>query len=239
MQLSIVLPCRNEEANIEHVVRDCESFLRSRNLDGEVIVVNDGSTDGTRTKAEELSREFSNVKIISHDVNQGYGAAIRTGVDHAAGDLVCFMDSDGQFHAEDIGTLMDHLGTTDFISGIRIKRADPWNRKLNAFLYGTLVRFVLNVRVKDLNCGLKLFKRSIWPDIRPVNATGALFNAEVFLRLRRKGFTLAETGVQHYPRLAGEQTGAKLGVVLMMFKELLALRFHTKNKRIREALKVR
>ncbi len=229
MKLSIVLPCRNEEANLDRVIRDCESFLNARSLDGEIILVDDGSTDGTRETSEALSRAFRNIRVISHAVNQGYGAAIRTGMDAAQGEFVCFMDSDGQFHAEDIGTLLDHLGTADFISGIRIKRADPWNRKLNAWLYGTLVRVVLNVHVTDLNCGLKLFKRSIWRDIRPVNATGALFNAEVFLRLRRKGYTLVETGVHHYPRMAGEQTGAKVGVVMKMFKELVALRFRTKQ----------
>ncbi len=230
MRLSIILPCRNEEANIDHVVRDCESLLQTRGIDGELVITDDGSIDQTPVRAQALAQEFKNIRIVTHTVNQGYGAAIRSGMDKAQGELVCFMDSDGQFHADDIGTLLDNMGTADFISGIRIKRADPWNRKLNAFLYGTLVRLVLNVRVKDLNCGLKMFKRSIWQDIRPMQATGALYNAEVYLRLRRKGYTLSEVPVHHYPRTAGEQTGAKAGVVLKMFKELAALRFQTKGQ---------
>jgi hypothetical protein len=134
------------------------------------------------------------------------------------------MDSDGQFKASDISLLAPLTQRADYVTGIRVKRADTFQRKLNSLLYSLLVRVFLGVHPKDLNCGMKLFRRSLWPAIRPSYATGALINGEIFFALKNAKIPWGETAVPHYPRLAGKPTGANLGVILRTFKELWQLK---------------
>jgi glycosyltransferase involved in cell wall biosynthesis len=224
MTLSLILPCFNEEENIASTVRD--SLKLFEHVDGEIVVVDDGSTDATR----DIVRDYP-IRIIGHAKNLGYGAAVRSGCDAAKGDIIAFMDSDGQFHARDILRLLSHISEYPFVAGSRQNRADPIFRIFNARAYETLVRCILNVDVQDINCGLKAFHRSIWPVIRPIHSTGALFNAEVFMRLQHAGFSWIQVSVPHYPRMAGEQTGANIKVILKMFKELWKLRKTTLDGR--------
>lgn len=219
-----MLPCYNEEGNIERVVRDAFEWMSRRELSGEVVVTNDGSKDGSRGILDRMQRSYPELVVVHHPVNQGYGAALRSGCDRASGDVIAVMDSDRQFAVEDIGRLLPLLQTYDFVTGYREKRADPLRRKINAMLYGFLIRFYLGVKVRDVNCALKVFRRSLWPRIRPTYGTGALYNAEIFLNLKKLKIPWGQTAVPHYARKAGKQTGAKISVILRMFKELAALK---------------
>lgn len=223
MSLSLVLPCFNEEGNIERVTRSCLAWFDLRHLDAEVIVTNDGSKDRSGEILASLSREDARVRVVTHPENRGYGAALRSGCDAATKEFVAFMDGDGQFHASDLALLLPHLAEVSFVTGYRVHRADPLRRKLNAALYGLLLRFYVGLHVRDVNCAFKVFRRSLWPRIRP-DATGALFNAEVFVQLREHGIRWKEIPVPHYPRISGAQTGAKISVILRMFRELHYLR---------------
>jgi hypothetical protein len=98
---------------------------------------------------------------------------------------------------------------------------------VNASLFGILTAVVLGVWVRDINCAMKVWRRSLWPRIRPTHSTGALFNAEMFYRLRLAGIPWKQVPVHHYPRLRGAQTGAKLWVIFRMFRDLLRLRLST------------
>lgn len=224
MTLSVVLPCYNEEANIAETVRKTVAWMQRAGIEGDVIVVDDGSTDGSPAILQRLSTELPMLRVIRHEHNRGYGAAVRTGCDAVETELIAFMDSDGQFEAKDIARLLPGLEKNNLSAGVRVHRADPFNRKLNAWLYGCLVRVVLGIKVLDLNCGLKVYRRTLWQRMRPIFATGALFNAELFLNMVQLGETWSEIPVPHYPRRAGMQTGAKTMVVLHMFRELFALK---------------
>ncbi len=223
VNLSIILPCYNEEQNIAASVQDVHEWMKKKNIEGEIIVVNDGSTDGTADVLQSLVQTYDNLCIVSHHPNKGYGAAVRAGCDRARSDIVAFMDSDGQFRAEDFDRLLPHLERFAFVTGRRRRRADPFMRKLNAKLFGLLTWVVLGVWVRDVNCAMKIFRRDIWQRIRPVHATGALVNAEMFLNLKKNGIAWHQVDVPHYPRKFGAQTGANLSVILKMFRELLTL----------------
>lgn len=230
MRLTVVLPCYNEEGNIEHTVRDVLAWFAAANVDGDIVVVNDGSRDGSARVLEALASEFRNVACIAHAEKKGYGAAITDGCDHAQGEVIAFMDSDGQFHAEDLGKLLPHMQTHRFVTGRRVHRADDMHRKLNAFLYGMLIRFRLGITVPDLNCGMKMFTRELWPQIRPQHATGALFNAEVYYRLKQLAVPVKSVPVAHYPRTKGSPDGARPGVIFRMFRELSELKRSVKRR---------
>lgn len=224
-ELSVVLPAFNEEANIERVVRACVDYLERSGLDYELIVVNDGSRDRTGEILERLQQEIPRLRPQHHPQNRGYGAALRTGFQAARKRFVFYMDGDGQFDIRELDVILP-LATDEqhIVTGYRIKRNDPFIRRLNARLFGGwLVRVLLNVRVKDLNCAFKLIPKKVL-DAITLESTGALINAELYGRAVRKGFGIKEVGVHHYPRVAGTQTGAHPKVILRAFYDLFRLR---------------
>ncbi|TSC79037.1 MAG: cell wall biosynthesis glycosyltransferase [Candidatus Peregrinibacteria bacterium Gr01-1014_25] len=224
MNVSIVLPCYNEEATIACTVADVAAWMEREHIGGEIIVVDDGSRDSTPSVLAGLSGGHPALRVVRHERNQGYGIAVRSGCDAAREEVIAFMDSDGQFHAEDIGRLLPHLQRYAFVTGRRRRRADPPLRGLLGKLLGILTWITFGLWVRDVNCGLKAFRRSLWPDIRPEHGVEKLFNTEMFLRLKRRNIPWMQVDVPHYPRLAGTPTGAKFSVIVRMFRELWALR---------------
>ncbi len=222
--LSIVLPCFNEELNIERTLRDTVLWLKEKKSRWEIVVVNDGSKDATAAVLETLKQQVPELRVVTHEKNLGYGAAVRSGCSAARGDIIGFMDSDGQFNAADFDLLLPHLSEVSFIAGHRRKRADPFIRKLNAKLFGLLSWIVLGIWVRDINCAMKVFTRKTWEQVRPVHSTGALINAEMFHRAQKTGIRWKSIDVPHSPRLFGTQTGANLRVILRMFRELWTLK---------------
>ncbi len=234
VSLSLVLPCYNESQNIERTIREAQAWFAADNIDGQVVVTDDGSKDGSLAILLRLQDEMPNLKVVHHDKNRGYGAAIRSGCDQADKEWIAFMDSDGQFKAADIMRLLPLTDNARYVTGIRAHRADTLQRWINSRMYQTVARVVLGINPTDLNCGMKLFHRSIWSTIRPVYATGALINAEMFYLMKNANIRFNEAMVPHYPRVAGTPTGANFRVILRTFKELWKLK-RAKRAEVRQA----
>jgi len=224
MQLSIALPCYNEEENIENTINDILAWFKEANIDGEIVAVNDGSKDATGDILARLAEQHPEVKAVTHETNLGYGSAVRTGLDASTKEWISFMDSDGQFRARDFNILLPHTKNFDIITGRRLKRADPFMRRLNAKGFAMLNVLILGIWVRDINCAMKIFRRSIWPQIRPEFSTGALVNAEAFYRAKLRDIKFKQVFVKHYPRMYGTQTGADIKVILRMFRDMWRLR---------------
>ena len=111
----------------------------------------------------------------------------------------------------------------DIVSCYRLDRKDSMVRKFNAWCWTVLVCILFRMKIRDIDCAFKLFKRKIFDEIE-MHSTGALIDAEVLARATRAGWTVTQTGVHHYPRQAGEQSGASVRVILRAFKELFKLR---------------
>jgi len=221
--ISVFFPCHNEQDNVERVTRQALDVLKDISTDFEVIIVNDGSTDKTAAVADRLARENPDVKVIHHQVNRGYGAALQSGFHAAAKDWVFYTDGDGQFDIKELPPLLDLTDKYDIVTCYRINRQDPPLRKLNAWAWGKLVCFLFNLKIKDIDCAFKLYRREIFDKIE-MHSRGALIDTEILARAQRAGYRLVQRGVHHYPRLAGRQSGANLRVILRAFKELFQLR---------------
>ncbi len=224
MTLSLVLPCFNEEENIETTVASALAWFERAKIDGEVIVVNDGSSDGSAKILERLSDKNPMVRIVTHEVNQGYGLAVRSGCDAASKDTIAFVDSDGQFHFEDLEKLIPHLDQYDFVPGRRRKRADSFMRNIFGKILGCLILVVFGLWIRDVNCGMKIFRADTWKKIRPLYGTEKFFNTELYLRLKKQGIMWKQIDVPHYPRAGGTPTGGSGRVIFGMIKEILDLR---------------
>jgi glycosyltransferase involved in cell wall biosynthesis len=224
MKLSIVLPCYNEEANIGRTVKEVNAWMEKSGTDGEIIVSDDGSKDRSPQILAELRKTIPRLRVVTRPRNGGYGMAVRDGLDAATTEWIAYMDSDGQFKPEDLEKLMTHSDTYGFITGRRAHRADPFIRNMFGKVLGAVNVVVLGLWVRDVNCGMKMFRKDIWVQVRPTHNVEKLFNTEMFRNLKRKGIPWTTVNVPHYPRTAGTPTGGSIKMVLQTFKELWDLR---------------
>jgi glycosyltransferase involved in cell wall biosynthesis len=222
LQISAFFPAHNEEANIEALTRKTAKVLSEICDDYEVIIVNDGSKDRTKEIGEALAKENPKIRLINHEINKGYGAAVKSGLYGARLTWVFFTDGDGQFDVNEIKELAKYTNEADFITGYRIKRADSFMRKLNAFMWGSMVKLLFHFKVRDVDCAFKLFKKEIIDRTKP-EAEGAMISTELLAKANKLGYKIKEVGEHHYPRTAGTQTGAKMKVILRAFVELFKL----------------
>ena len=226
-ELSFFFPAHNEEANLEALVEEALGALPALADKFEIIAVDDGSRDRTPAIADELAERHPDVfRAVHHPTNLGYGAALRSGFGAARFGLIAFIDGDRQFKVADVGRLIERLGEADapdVVVGYRLKRADPLIRRWYARIYRLSNRIFFGVRVRDIDCACKLFKRESLTDIR-VASGGAFFTAELLIKLRFAGRKVAEVGVPHYARTAGSPTGAKPSVVFRAVRDFWSLR---------------
>ncbi len=222
--VSAVLPAYNEEAAIESVVRKVAEALSSAGVTTyEIIVVNDGSTDATAERAMSAVARGIPVRVISHEVNRGYGAALRTGFDAATCEATWLLDSDGQFDPAELQRLMPLYRDDRVVAGYRIHRQEGRIRDFNHLAFFTVVRFTIGGTVRDVDCAFKLFPSAVGRGLR---CDGAMISTELLVRARRAGYGFAEVGVKHLPRQGGQATGANPRVIARAFRELLRLWGH-------------
>ena len=235
-ELSFFFPAHNEEANLEPLVTEALASLPALARTFEVVIVDDGSRDATPAIADRLAAEHPGlVRVVHHPTNLGYGAALRSGFQAARFELVAFIDGDRQFKVADVGRLTERLAAADapdVVVGFRLKRADPPIRRWYARIYRLSNRVFFGVRVRDIDCACKLFKREALTPIR-VSSGGAFFTAELLIKLRFNGRKVAEVGVPHYARTAGSPTGAKPKVVFRAVRDFWSLRFRLWFRRSR------
>ncbi|MGD8786610.1 MAG: glycosyltransferase family 2 protein [Phycisphaerales bacterium] len=222
ISISIFFPCYNECDNLERVVKQALVTLEGLDGDFEIIIVDDGSRDGTGKIADDIAGENDRIKVAHHQTNLGYGAALQTGFKMATKRFVFYTDGDGQFDMNEMPALLPLMERYDIVSCYRLDRKDNLIRKINGWCWTKLVCRLFGMKIRDIDCAFKLFKREIFDNIKLVS-TGALIDTEVLARALRKGYLITQTGVHHYPRSAGMQTGANLRVILRAFKELFKL----------------
>jgi glycosyltransferase involved in cell wall biosynthesis len=221
--LSLFFPCYNEKDMVRPLTEQCLAVAAGICADFEVIIVDDGSTDGTAAAADQLAGEYGPVKVVHHRQNRGYGAALQSGFAAATKAFVFYTDGDGQFDVQELPSLLPLIADYDIVSGYRLNRREGVLRKINAWAWSQLVCRVFHLKLKDIDCAFKLYRRGIF-DVIELHSTGALIDTEILARAQRRGFTITQVGVHHYPRAAGQATGAKLSVILHAFWELFQLR---------------
>jgi glycosyltransferase involved in cell wall biosynthesis len=220
--ISVVFPAHNEEGNIVKAVEQAIHCLHHLSPDWEIIPVNDGSTDKTGEIIQSLSQQYSRVKGVHHETNRGYGAALKSGIQSASKELIFFCDSDLQFHLYELLHLLIWIEQYDIVIGYRAKRKDRLHRLVNACGWKMLVNGLLGLKVRDIDCAFKLFRRVVFQAIK-IDAVGAMVNTDILVQARRMGFKIKEVPVTHFPRVEGEQSGARLRVIGKAFRELLIL----------------
>ena len=222
LSISVFFPCYNEQDNVENTTKQAILVLEGLGGDYEVIIVNDGSSDNTSQVAQRLVSENDCVKVVNHSTNLGYGAALQSGFKAATKEFVFYTDGDGQFDINELPPLLPLTEQFDIVSCYRLNRQDSFIRKINAWCWTKLVCLLFKMKLRDIDCAFKLFKREIFDNIE-MSSSGALIDTEILARAIGKGYTVTQKGVHHYPRTAGSQTGADMKVIFRAFKELFQL----------------
>jgi glycosyltransferase involved in cell wall biosynthesis len=228
-KLSLVLPAHNEAENIGAVVQRALDVLPKVVRDAEVIIVDDGSHDGTAEIADGLASADPRVRVVHHPVNRGYGAALTSGFHAATGDSIMFMDADRQFDIADINALIPYVPYYDIVAGYRIQRRDPLYRRLYGKLFGLCVVILFGIRMRDIDCAFKIYRADLLSTIE-LTTPGALINTEMLARAKWRGASVVQVGVHHYPRFAGESSGGSPRVVFRAMGETIKLWLRLKRE---------
>lgn len=200
-KVSVVIPAYNENGIIIETIKECMSSLNR--IDYEIVIVDDGSLDGTYQKVAEFVKEHNNIKIVNYGGNQGKGFAIRYGYKHTTGDIVAFIDADMNIHPEQILTFVKEMERTgaDVVVGSKrhpdSKVNYPLNRKILSEFYYMFVKMLFGLHVRDTQTGLKLFKRKVLEDVCPIVLVKRYaFDIEILANAHRLGYKIREAPVE-------------------------------------------
>lgn len=221
--LSIFFPFWNEETNIKKVVEKAIPVAEKIAKKWEIIMVNDGSADKTLEIAEALVKNNAHLRVVSHQPNRGYGAALKEGFTNSRYDIIVFNDGDGQFDFGEVTKFIEKIETADIVIGIRKKRIDhPFRHLLMSFL--KIWDFIFfGFYFRDIDCGFKMFRKKALDKILPLISEGAMITTEILARAKRAKLKIIEVEVTHYPRSAGNQSGGNLRVILRAIFESFLL----------------
>lgn len=229
-QLSLVFPAFNEAENLPLLLESSIKAGEQLGLSFEILVVDDGSQDDSAEILARWSARDARIRSVHHTANLGYGAALRRGLRAATGELVFFSDADLQFDLAEIQNLLAHAQSFDIVAGYRAPRRDPAGRRFIAWVWGQLVQALFDLRVRDIDCAFKIFRREVLDTI-PIDSIGAFVNTEILARGRAAGFRIKQIPVSHRARIQGRQSGAHPRVILRALVELTLLHGELRTRR--------
>jgi glycosyltransferase involved in cell wall biosynthesis len=201
--LSVFFPAYNDSGTIASLVISALHTARRLTDDFEVIIVNDGSADGTAEIADELARTYPEVRVVHHPRNRGYGGALRSGFGAATRDLVFYTDGDAQYDPAEMAALWEAFNDdVDLVNGFKISRSDPLHRVVIGRVYHHTVKLLFGLRVRDVDCDFRLMRRSIFERVVLEKNSGVIC-LEMMKKIQDAGYRIAEVPVHHYHRAYG------------------------------------
>jgi len=202
--LSVFFPAHNDSGTIASMVIRTVKAAAELTPDFEIIIVDDGSGDGTADIADELAHTYPQVRAVHHPRNRDYGAALRTGFRAATKDLIFYTDGDAQYDPAELKTLWESFRPdTDLVNGYKISRADPLHRIVIGRLYHYIVSLLFGLKLRDVDCDFRLMRRSIFERIN-LEKTSGIICVEMMKKIQDAGFRIVEVPVHHYHRAYGK-----------------------------------
>lgn len=200
-KVSIVIPLYNEEESLNPLTNEIRKAMAPLNMDYEVILIDDGSTDNSLKIIKEIVRTDKRFKFLSFQTNYGKSAALQVGFKNVTGDVVITMDADLQDDPHEIPNLLAKLSEGhDVVSGWKKKRYDPFIKKISSKFFNFVTGLLTGIKIHDFNCGLKAYKRVV---VENIKVYGELHRYMPVLA-NWKGFSVSEIPVQHHPRRYGK-----------------------------------
>jgi len=230
-EISIFFPFWNEERNIEAVVTKAIPVAEQIAKKWEILMIDDGSSDKTFEVAKRLEAENKNLRVVSLHPNRGYGAALRSGFEHAKYKYIVFTDGDLQFDFEEVTKFVDQIDQADIVIGYRQHRQDNMMRHLLMLLLKIWDFIFFRFYYRDIDCGFKMFKREAIEQIMPLRSEGAMITTEILAKAKAKNLRVRQVGVTHYSRKYGDQSGGNISVIIRAMLETFILFWDIQNRR--------
>ena len=221
--VSAFFPCYNDEATIGRMVETAARSLDNVGADAEIIVVNDGSSDGSEIVLKKLTETEPRLRVVTHEHNRGYGGALLSGFGSATKQWVFYTDGDGQFDPAELELLIAKAGDgVDVVQGYKLNRADNLARRAIGRIYHRFVSFMFGLHVRDTDCDFRLVRRSMLERVRLEKTTGVIC-VELVRSLQDAGARFVEVDVHHYPRTHGRSQFFKPSSVIRTLWDLAKL----------------
>jgi glycosyltransferase involved in cell wall biosynthesis len=221
--VSAFFPCYNDELAIPKMVRDVRRALLGSVERFEIIVIDDGSTDGSVAVLRALCAEVPELRVVEHGQNRGYGGALISGFQAATEDWVFYTDGDAQYDASEVISCIDVVGPgIDIAQGYKVGRGDSWYRKLIGRAYHHTVKLLFGLHVRDTDCDFRLIRRSLVDEVELVSTSGVIC-VEMMWKFQRAGAHFAEVGVSHHERPHGRSQFFRIPAIARSARQLLDL----------------
>ena len=202
--LSVFFPAYNDSGTIASMVIRTVKAASELTRDFEIIVVDDGSADGTADIADELARTYPQVRAVHHPINRDYGAALQTGFRSATKELIFYTDGDAQYDPAELSLLWSKMtADADLVNGYKISRSDPFHRIVIGRLYHHVVCLLFGLKLRDVDCDFRLMRRRIFERIN-LEKTSGIICLEMMKKIQDAGFRIVEVPVHHFHRTHGQ-----------------------------------
>jgi glycosyltransferase involved in cell wall biosynthesis len=220
--LSVFFPAYNDSGTIASMVIRTVQTASALTSDFEVIVVDDGSADGTAVIADELARTYPQVRAVHHPTNRDYGAALQTGFRSATKELIFYTDGDAQYDPTELAVLWQNIGDADLVNGYKISRADPVHRIVIGRIYHHIVSIMFGLKLRDVDCDFRLMRRAIFDRIN-LEKTSGIICVEMMKKIQDAGFRIVEVPVHHYHRAFGTSQFFNVRRLVRTIRDLIIL----------------
>lgn len=223
--ISAFFPCYNDEATIGAMVDAAASVLDRAGIDGEIIVINDGSSDGSERVLKQLTETEPRLRVVTHERNRGYGGALLSGFAAASNEWVFYTDGDAQFDPTELAIMIERVeADVDVVQGYKLERADTLLRKIVGRVYHRFVKLMFGLKIRDTDCDFRLIRRSVLERVHLRHTTGVIC-VELVRKLQDAGATFVEVPVHHYERRHGQSQFFRVGHVARTLLALVGLWF--------------
>jgi Glycosyl transferase family 2 len=201
--ISACLLCYNDAETIAGLAEGAARALDEMGLEGEIVVVDDGSADDSLERLAEVAAREPRLRVVEHPANRGYGGALRSALSEARGDWVFYTDGDGQYEPSQLVRLAEHVtGDVDWVQGYKRYRSDPLNRRIVGAVYATAMGFAFGLPIRDIDCDFRLMRGEHVRGLRLEKDSGAIC-VELVHGLQAAGARCVEVEVDHFERSHG------------------------------------
>lgn len=221
--LTFIIPAFNDEVTIETVIRKAVDTGKLLGIPFNILVINDASTDETKKILLGLLKQIKQLKVITHEINAGYGKTIRELYQKAQSTWLFSIPGDYQIEPGEITRLWSRQTDADMIIGWRRVRRDNPSRLRQSYIYNTLLRILFGLNMHDIN-SVRLMKTSIMKSIT-ITTSSAFVDAELVIKSKRAGFRIVEVPIVHRARAGIGASGGKLSTILPAILDMILFRF--------------
>ena len=238
ISVSVILPAKNEAGNLVHVLREISQAMQA--IMHEIIVVDDGSTDGTEDILRTQTSDIPGLRLIGHRTSCGQSSALRSGILAARGRIIATLDADGQNPATNLPVLIAPLLTDGadprlgLVQGQRLRRQDNWSKRIGSRIANGIRNGLLHDGVRDSGCGMKAFPRDVYLSLAYFDHIHRFMPAMV----RREGLTVMVLDVTHAGRLAGRSNYNNAHRALVGIVDLIGVAWLLRRRRLPVAREV-